>query len=66
MSNLDTKDTPVLQRLFGTSKPIIGMVHVLPLPGSPYYRNGSSTARSTWRGEAIHGLPSMWNASAKT
>ena len=32
---------PVLERLFGTSKPIIGMVHVLPLPGSPYYRNGS-------------------------
>jgi len=44
MSNLDTKNTPVLQRLFGTSKPIIGMVHVLPLPGSPYYENGSLQA----------------------
>ncbi len=26
-----------LERLFGTSKPLIGMVHLLPLPGSPRY-----------------------------
>ncbi|PLP58242.1 BtpA family membrane complex biogenesis protein [Mesorhizobium loti] len=36
-----SESKPVLERLFGTSKPIIGMVHVLPLPGSPSYRNGS-------------------------
>lgn len=34
-----TSPDAVLQRLFGTRKPIIGMVHVLPLPGSPRGRN---------------------------
>ncbi|RKX90856.1 MAG: BtpA family membrane complex biogenesis protein, partial [Spirochaetes bacterium] len=24
--------------IFGVRKPIIGMVHLLPLPGSPFYR----------------------------
>lgn len=28
------------KELFKTSKPIIGMVHLLPLPGSPRYREG--------------------------
>jgi membrane complex biogenesis BtpA family protein len=44
MSNLDTKQVPVLERLFGNKKPIIGMVHVLPLPGSPYFKSGSLQA----------------------
>ncbi len=33
-----------LKRLFGTTKPIIGMVHVLPLPGSPFFKSGSLEA----------------------
>ena len=27
-----------LQKTFGTSKPLIGMIHLLPLPGAPRYR----------------------------
>ncbi|MFQ6080649.1 MAG: BtpA/SgcQ family protein [Candidatus Bathyarchaeia archaeon] len=30
-----------LEELFGVKKPIIGMVHLLPLPGSPRYEGGS-------------------------
>lgn len=44
MSTPDTTQAPVLERLFGTKKPIIGMVHVLPLPGSPYYKSDSLQA----------------------
>ena len=32
-------ETGVLERLFGVRKPIIGMIHVQPLPGSPRGRN---------------------------
>lgn len=32
--------TTVLDDILGTTKPIIGMVHSLPLPGSPRYRPG--------------------------
>ena len=28
---------PTLRALFGTAKPVIGMAHLLPLPGSPLY-----------------------------
>src|SRR5438046_2929573 len=28
---------PMLQELFGTDKPVIGVVHLLPLPGSHRY-----------------------------
>lgn len=34
-----TSPDAVLKHLFGVRKPIIGMVHVLPLPGSPRGRN---------------------------
>ncbi|MGH7863828.1 MAG: BtpA/SgcQ family protein, partial [Candidatus Binataceae bacterium] len=34
-----TSSNALLKSLFGTHKPIIGMVHVLPLPGSPRGRN---------------------------
>ena len=27
-----------LLELFGTEKPIIGLVHIQPLPGDPFYR----------------------------
>lgn len=41
MSVIDrrAKDT-ALERLFGIRKPIIGTVHLLPLPGSPRYKGG--------------------------
>lgn len=29
--------SPMLKELFGTEKPVIGVVHLLPLPGSPRY-----------------------------
>jgi uncharacterized protein len=32
------KRTQKLKQVFGTEKPIIGMVHLLPLPGAPGYR----------------------------
>lgn len=32
-------ETKTLERLFGVPKPIIGMIHVQPLPGSPRGRN---------------------------
>jgi len=31
--------TSIIESIFGTSKPIIGMVHLLPLPGSPRYES---------------------------
>jgi len=31
----------MLKSLFTNTKPIIGMVHLKPLPGSPLYRPGS-------------------------
>ncbi|MFR0986563.1 MAG: BtpA/SgcQ family protein, partial [Frisingicoccus sp.] len=27
-----------LSELFGTEKPIIGLVHIQPLPGDPFYK----------------------------
>lgn len=36
-----TAEPTALQRLFPVRKPIIGMVHVLPLPGSPFFRGRS-------------------------
>ncbi len=41
---MDTQNpigTSRLDQLFGVRKPIIGMVHVLPLPGSPLFRGRS-------------------------
>ena len=35
----DRGEGNVLDTLFGVTKPIIGMIHVLPLPGSPRGRN---------------------------
>ena len=32
------KRTLKLERIFNTAKPIIGMVHLLPLPGAPAYQ----------------------------
>ena len=37
-------ETGVLERLFGVRKPIIGMIHVRPLPGSPRGRNADVEA----------------------
>ena len=44
MTDSAAKASSILERLFGTRKPIIGMVHVLPLPGSPRYIDGSLQA----------------------
>jgi predicted TIM-barrel enzyme len=35
----DRSEGNLLDTLFGVTKPIIGMIHVLPLPGSPRGRN---------------------------
>ncbi|MCB1495633.1 MAG: BtpA/SgcQ family protein [Bauldia sp.] len=37
-------ESGMLERLFGVSKPIIGMIHVRPLPGSPRGRNADLEA----------------------
>lgn len=41
---MSNNGSSTLKRLFGTTKPIIGMVHVLPLPGSPFFKSGSLEA----------------------
>lgn len=41
---MSSNGSSTLKRLFGTDKPIIGMVHVLPLPGSPLFKSGSLEA----------------------
>lgn len=33
-----------LSELFGTEKPIIGLVHIQPLPGDPFYKGGGMDA----------------------
>lgn len=40
---MDRPTSPLLPALFGTAKPLIGMVHLLPLPGSPRW-GGSMNA----------------------
>jgi membrane complex biogenesis BtpA family protein len=38
------KEKSWIQDIFGVSKPIIGMVHLRPLPGSPFYSQGEMSA----------------------
>lgn len=44
VSNSDTDVYPAkssaLERIFGTPRVLIGVIHLLPLPGSPHYRGG--------------------------
>jgi hypothetical protein len=35
----------MLKETFGSHKPIVGMVHILPLPGSPLYDSGGGMSR---------------------
>ena len=32
---------PVLREMFGVAKPILGMIHLLPLPGAPRFAGGA-------------------------
>lgn len=41
MSPPGGKPRPSVSELFGTAKPVIGMAHLLPLPGSPLYDRGA-------------------------
>jgi membrane complex biogenesis BtpA family protein len=46
-----------LEDLFGTVKPVIGMVHLLPLPGSPQYDAAGGMERIVAHAEAdVHAL----------
>ena len=35
----------VMASMFGTEKPVIGMLHLQPLPGDPLYYPGGSVSR---------------------
>jgi uncharacterized protein len=37
MSDVQSDDGSILEKLFGRSKPVIAMMHLLPLPGRPLY-----------------------------
>ena len=60
------------ERIFGTRKPILGMVHFPPLPGSPLYNpaTGMKALRDTALPEAIQGKtlvsPGAWAGEAQS
>src|SRR5260370_28768547 len=37
MSDFHREDCSILEKLFGRPKPVIAMMHLLPLPGRPLY-----------------------------
>ena len=47
-----TEEVGWLEQLFGTRRPLIGMVHLLPLPGSPGWRGDLESVLSPARADA--------------
>ncbi|BCL80873.1 hypothetical protein ccbrp13_33380 [Ktedonobacteria bacterium brp13] len=37
MSDVNNASNSVLEAILGRSKPVIAMMHILPLPGRPFY-----------------------------
>ena len=44
MSDVHSDDCSILEKLFGRPKPVIAMMHLLPLPGRPLYDNHGGMA----------------------